>query len=248
MNFIDIFQEYSINGYAKIGNVLDSDLSQSILKEIKNSKDTVTYFDNKNIIRRIEKVYNKGNKLNQLNNKILDILYNIFSEKYIIFKDKYNAKPPGGEGFYPHYDGIFNWENQQGEIKDGWYEYCPEFINVLVALDDTNDLNGTIEVAKIDNSSFDTLISKTKKNGTPEILEDIAKTLEFEKINLNRGDGVIFSHKCPHRSAINKTNKSRRIIYYTYNSLKYGDNYNNYFEDKLTSNPEKKIHKALSSK
>ena len=27
----------------------------------------------------------------------------------LIFKDKFNLKPPGGEGFYAHYDGIFKW-------------------------------------------------------------------------------------------------------------------------------------------
>ena len=35
----------------------------------------------------------------------------------MIFKDKFNAKPPGGDGFYAHFDGIFNFVNQNNEKK-----------------------------------------------------------------------------------------------------------------------------------
>ena len=35
----------------------------------------------------------------------------LFEKKFTIFKDKYNAKPPKGEGFYAHYDGIFYFKN-----------------------------------------------------------------------------------------------------------------------------------------
>ena len=59
----------------------------------------------------------------------------MFSKEYVIFKDKYNAKPPGGEGFYTHYDGVFNWVNSKGDNKNGWYEYANNFVNILVAID-----------------------------------------------------------------------------------------------------------------
>ena len=34
---------------------------------------------------------------------------------FLIFKDKYNAKPPGGKGFFPHFDGIFEFKDQEFE-------------------------------------------------------------------------------------------------------------------------------------
>jgi len=248
MNYKSIFKEYSSKGYAKIGNVIDVEEIQVLIKEINNTAGVITYFDNNSIIRRIEKFYNKGIYLSKLNDKITKLLSDIFSEEYVIFKDKYNSKPPGGEGFYAHYDGIFHWVSEQGKTKNGWYEYSPEYVNVLIAFDDSDDLNGTIELAKINDFSFDVLLSRTKNNGTPEILEEIAENLKFEKINLNRGDAVIFSHKCPHRSGKNNSGLSRRILYYTYNEIRFGNNYNRYFEEKLTSNPGLNIDKALSSK
>ena len=41
----------------------------------------------------------------------------IFNDKFVIFKDKYNAKPPGGDGFYPHFDGIFKFTNSKNKKK-----------------------------------------------------------------------------------------------------------------------------------
>jgi hypothetical protein len=77
-----------------------SKLSISVLKdEIKVAKNIDKYFDENGTIRRIERLYNKGVKLNEVNNKIINQLNNIFGEPYVIFKDKFNAKPPGGRGF-----------------------------------------------------------------------------------------------------------------------------------------------------
>ena len=57
------------------------------------------YYDRIGHIRRIE-LYDKSANLKQLNKKILNLLKKIFKENFYIFKDKYNAKPPNGEGFY----------------------------------------------------------------------------------------------------------------------------------------------------
>ncbi len=47
--------------------------------------------------------------------------------------------------------------------KRGWYEYSNKFINCLVALDNCNKKNGTIELAKSDNLSFENLIKIQNK-------------------------------------------------------------------------------------
>ena len=42
-----------------------------------------------------------------LNEKIIKFLKLELGNDYLLFKDKVNFKPSGGEGFYAHYDGIF---------------------------------------------------------------------------------------------------------------------------------------------
>ena len=67
------------------------------------------------ISEAVEKLYNKGKNLKLLNKKILKLMIKIFNDKFVIFKDKYNAKPPGGDGFYPHFDGIFKFTNSKNK-------------------------------------------------------------------------------------------------------------------------------------
>jgi hypothetical protein len=240
----NILKEYSLNGYFTIKNVFSSTDIYDLKNEIKVADNVDKYFDKNGEIRRIERIFNKGKKLNFLNEEIIKILKNIFKEDYIIFKDKFNAKPPGGEGFFAHYDGIFMFKNEKNLNKKGWYEYSDHFINVLVALDICNKNNGTIEISKIHNDNFNNLLLNTKNNGTPDLLEEIESKLIFETIELNPGDIVIFSNQCPHRSKKNYSNYSRGTLYYTYTLEKLGSFYEKYFEDK--KNSKNKTSKSLS--
>jgi ectoine hydroxylase-related dioxygenase (phytanoyl-CoA dioxygenase family) len=230
------------NGFFVCKNVFDKDFIQKILEDIKTAKDTIKYFDSQKNLRRAEKLYNKSDSLKKLNEVISLHLKTIFQKDFIIFKDKFNAKPPGGDGFFAHFDGIFNFTNENDEKKRGWYEYGNFFINALVALDVCNIDNGTIELSKFHDGNFEDLIKKTKKDGTPALDKQIEKNLHFEPINLNIGDMIVFSNKCPHRSKKNNTNLDRRILYYTYTLSEYGSKYDLYFKDKEKSkNPSKAL-------
>tara|TARA_B100001540_G_scaffold35880_1_gene31833 strand:- start:425 stop:1168 length:744 start_codon:yes stop_codon:yes gene_type:complete len=235
MNIKNFKQQYDQNGFFIVKNAVKKKVVLKILKEINLSRNTEIYFDRKNKIRRIEKIYNKGLNLKKINNFFLSFLNKIFGKKFFIFKDKFNAKPPGGEGFYAHYDGVFKFRDKNNKIKNGWYNYGKVFINVLLALDDSNKKNGTIELAKYDKSSFSILLENTKKDGTPNILKSVERSKKFKPIELNKGDIVIFSNTCAHRSKKNKSNINRRSLYYTYSLKKYGFNYNKYFLDKKNS-------------
>jgi hypothetical protein len=107
------------DGYFVCENIFDINFVQKILEDIDKAKNTVKYFDNKNNLRRIEKLFDKGEFLKDLNNKILSVLKEIFDEDFIIFKDKFNAKPPGGEGFFAHFDGVFNFIDENNKKKMG---------------------------------------------------------------------------------------------------------------------------------
>ena len=99
-------KEYNKKGYFVIKNVIKKNFIKKILNEIYQAKNVDKYKDSQGNLRRIERLYNKGKSLKSLNLKILGLLDKIFQEKFVIFKDKFNAKPPGGDGFYAHFDGI----------------------------------------------------------------------------------------------------------------------------------------------
>lgn len=222
-------------GFFTCKDIFDKKFISDVISEIDNAKNTIKYFDNNKNLRRVEKLYDKGNSLSLLNKKISMILNDVLNEEFTIFKDKFNAKPPGGGGFFAHYDGIFKFTNQYNNKKNGWYEYGNFFVSALVALDNCNEKNGTIEISDAHKGDFDTLLKNTKNDGTPAIKKEIEDKTEFKLINLEIGDLLIFLHTCPHRSNKNNSNENRRIIYYTYTPKKYGSKYEQYFKDKESS-------------
>ena len=237
-------ETYNKIGFLIIKDVIKPNVINKIVKEINNAKNTVKYFDRNNQLRRVEKLYNKGEHLLELHNKFTKILKLIFDKNFLIFKDKYNAKPPGGEGFFAHYDGVFKFIDKNGFSKNGWYEYTNFFINILIALDPCNKKNGTIEIAKKHEGSFEELLLNTKQDGSPDLLTEIEKKNNFKIIKLKPGDMVIFSNLCPHRSKKNLSKKDRKTLYYTYSLKEEGWLYERYFKDKLNS--KNKNSKSLS--
>ena len=55
--------------------------------------------------------------------------------------DKLNLKSPGGYGFDPHIDGHFLWKDKTNNLRKGWKHYASNFLNVVVQLDITNEVN-----------------------------------------------------------------------------------------------------------
>ena len=96
-SFLELKKKLDIDGYFVFKNFLSKDFISSLIEEIHNAPNTVKYLDNSNNLRRIEKLYNKGKNLIDLNKKISILLKDIFNKDFIL--DKYNIKPPGGEGF-----------------------------------------------------------------------------------------------------------------------------------------------------
>ncbi len=235
MNNANYREKFDKDGYFKIKNFLNKNEISNAMSEIDKSPDVDTFKDKNNLIRRVERFYNKGEYLNLINNKFIKLINDILNLKVLIFKDKLNLKPPGGEGFKAHYDGVFYFKDFENNRKKGWYDYGDIFVNILVAIDDCNEENGTIELAKSDNEPFQKLIKKVKNFETAELLDEVEQKHSFEKIDLYSGDLVVFKNTCPHRSSKNNSNTSRRILYYTYLDEKFGNQYDKYFEDKKLS-------------
>jgi len=227
--------EYSKHGYTIVKKIFSKDMAKDISDEINVAVNVKKYYDQKGTLRRIERVFDKGKTLKNINDNILILLSKIFEKDFTIFKDKCNAKPPGGEGFYAHYDGIFLFKNSCGNQEKGWYKYTDFFVNVLIALDDCNIDNGTIEIADAHKGSYDELLLNTKQDGTPDLIKDIEDSIDFKPIELKSGEIVVFSNTCPHRSKKNTSNIDRKTLYYTYSLLKDGSFYEKYFKDKENS-------------
>ncbi|MFT4516851.1 MAG: ectoine hydroxylase-related dioxygenase (phytanoyl-CoA dioxygenase family) [Gammaproteobacteria bacterium] len=236
MNIKEAYKkDFETKGYCVIKNAINISSIPQIFNEIENAKNTEVYTDKKGNLRRVERLYDKGKKLLELNLAVSNLLHEIFNEKFLIFKDKYNAKPPGGEGFFAHYDGVFIFNDKNKIDQEGWYKYTDFFINALVALDKCTKDNGTIEVSRKHEGSFSDLLQNTKMNGTPDLLKELEDALDFELIELNPGDLVLFSNACPHRSKKNKSDINRRTLYYTYTKEVSGSFYEEYFGDKKDS-------------
>tara|TARA_B100001063_G_C16725080_1_gene535902 strand:- start:659 stop:1405 length:747 start_codon:yes stop_codon:yes gene_type:complete len=232
------FDEYNEVGYFKIKNFLEKNEVSKIELELEKclkNKGILKYKDKNGKIRRIEKIYDKGKFLKQFDLNVKKLLKKIFQKKYSIFKDKLNIKPPGGEGFFAHYDGIFKFKNKNNKILNGWYEYSDNFINILLAINSCNKKNGTIELAKATDGNFYNLLKNTNKDGSPNLKKSYESKLNFKHIDLEVGDIIIFSNKCPHRSKKNKSNKNRKTLYYTYTISKSMNLYKKYFLDKVSS-------------
>ena len=231
----NILNDFNKNGFVKIENVFDKPFIDNVMGEIENLTDVDTYNDSKGILRRVERVYNKGEHLKELGLVIKKKLKDIFGSNFNIFKDKFNYKPPGGEGFFCHYVGVFYFNDLNNNKKKGWYEYADYFVNVGIPIDQCTEESGTLEMSQIHKLPFEKLILNTKNNGTPQLLENIEKKLDFQTLNLNIGDIAIFSNLTPHRSKQNNSTISRRILYYTYVPEKFGNLYEKYFFDKKNS-------------
>ena len=243
----NILKDYNKNGFVKIENVFDKLFINNIIGEVENLTDVDTYRDSSDKLRRVERVYNKGKYLKELGLVVKQKLKDIFGYNFNIFKDKYNFKPPGGEGFFCHYDGVFYFHDSDNNKKKGWYEYADYFLTVGIAIDSCNEDNATLEISQIHNLPFEKLILNTKNDGTPVLLESVEKKLDFQILNFNIGDIAIFSNLAPHRSKKNNSSVSRRMLFYTYTPEKFGNNYEKYYFDKKNSKNKKNARGEIIS-
>ena len=212
--FVGIDQYFSENEVNEI---------KKAVAEVKKLDGVDLYLDRSNLMRRIENFIFKNSSLVKINSQIVGVLSKLTSKDQNLFKDKVNFKPPNGEGFNAHYDGIFQFKTKDGVLKNGWYEYASEFNTVLICLDDFTIENGTLEISNSHSGNFNTLLRNTKGNGSPDLKDDLVKDLSFYPVLAKAGSLVIFKHNCPHRSSPNFTLNDRSSLYLTYNNSKDGN-------------------------
>lgn len=179
--------------------------------------------DGSKILQRIENFtqYNKG--MDQLLNgeKLLGMVSSLFQERAVLYKEKINYKLPGGSGFAPHQD-----------ISAGWWMYGQTLhISALVTIDEAHEANGCLEV--VYGKHKDGKLAPDWK----EIPQEVCDQLKWVPTPTLPGDVVFFDSYVPHRSAPNRTDKPRRVLYATYAKLSEGDYRDKYYADKRLSFP-----------
>jgi len=144
----------------------------------------------------------------------------LFGEPAVLFKEKINFKLPGGDGFKEHQD-----------VQAGWDDYAALHITAMIAIDATNAENGSLE-----------MIPGLHRQGmlgemwAPLTDEDTGHR-PYAAVHCQPGDAIFFDSYAPHRSAPNRTNKARRVLYITYNKASAGDHREAYYRDKHRNYP-----------
>jgi ectoine hydroxylase-related dioxygenase (phytanoyl-CoA dioxygenase family) len=171
------------------------------------------------IICRIENIAANHAGFARLTEALRSPVGQLLGEDAVLFKEKINFKMPGGDGFKPHQDS-----------QAGWEAYASYFINVLVCIDEATEENGCVRVA-----------AGHHKRGLfrpwEPLTEDDMAGMEFVSCPTRPGDLVFFDSYAPHASEPNRSERTRRLYYVTYNRASEGDHLARYYADKHKSYP-----------
>lgn len=139
--------------------------------------------------------------------RLLEIVGALYGEPACLFKDKLIFKAPGSLGYKLHQDYI------------SWKSFPTSFVTAIVAIDAADATNGATEVFP----GYHLEGCLTPRDGMYHQLADDAIDLSKGVVlDLASGDVAIFSGYTPHRSAPNRSSRSRRLLYLSYNALSEG--------------------------
>jgi hypothetical protein len=139
--------------------------------------------------------------------RILTIVAALFGEPACLFKDKLIFKPPGAQGYALHQDYI------------SWKSFPTSFTTVIVAIDSCDASNGATEVFPGCHQRGCMTPPDGMYHELPPGSVDLSTSV---MLKLQPGDIAVFSGYTPHRSAPNRSEQFRRLLYLSYNALSDG--------------------------
>ncbi|PWT86607.1 MAG: hypothetical protein C5B57_00765 [Blastocatellia bacterium] len=139
--------------------------------------------------------------------QLLAIVSALYGEPACLFKDKLIFKPAGAQGYKLHQDHI------------SWTSFPTTFLTVIVAIDSADASNGATEVFPGYHHQGYLSPRDGMYHELPESVVDPSKRVILE---LAAGDIAIFSGYTPHRSGPNRSSRSRRLLYLSYNAFSDG--------------------------
>jgi putative nucleotidyltransferase with HDIG domain len=147
---------------------------------------------------------------------MMALLEPLMGEPAVLFKEKINFKLPGGAGFRAHQDApAFAAFGQRYHIT------------VLLTIDPSNRANGGLEMS--DPVEVGEILDQ-EPDGT--LARGLEAELPWRPLDLPEGSLVLFDSYIPHRSPDNRSDRSRRSLYVTYNRRSDGERRNDYYTDK----------------
>lgn len=139
--------------------------------------------------------------------RVFDIVGQLYGEEACLFKDKLIFKPPGATGYGLHQDYI------------GWKSFPKSFVTVLIPIDPSDAENGATEVFPGYHKAGYLSPIDGEYHELPLSTVDESKGIKLE---LAPGDIAIFGGMTPHRSAANRSSRWRRQLYLSYNAISDG--------------------------
>lgn len=174
------------------------------------------------ILCRVENFvpYHEGFRRLITERRLQQAVSELLGEPAVLFKDKINFKLPGGDGFRAHQD-----------VQAGWDDFADLHITAMVAIDETSEANGSLEM--IPGLHRRGLLGRKWAPLTDEETDNAA----YLPVHCQPGDAVFFDSFAPHRSAPNRTDQARRVLYITYNRASAGDSRERYYAEKRRNYP-----------
>lgn len=180
--------------------------------------------------------------------RLVEIIKNATGLEVNLFKDKCNAKNPGGGAFQPHQDVI------------AYDSFKPNFhITVAVFLDAANYKNGCLNFPVnylSDLCDLDVPMKPTPVGPRPilpsiqggphhgSITPEVTEQIRWREVAANVGDVVLFDSYVPHCSYRNTSDQSRRALFFTFNLQEDGTYYEDYYSMKRAEYANPKFHVA----
>jgi len=149
-------------------------------------------------------------------NRALSLLEALHSEPYILFKEKINYKLSGGGGFPPHQDA-------PAYIQFGQVSH----VTIMPTVDATTLENGCLFVVPKSHAAG---ILPQESNAT--ISPSWCAEQQWVPVECKAGSILVFGAFLAHKSGPNETDKARRNVYLTYNSVVEGDKRQTYYDEK----------------
>jgi 2-aminoethylphosphonate dioxygenase len=137
----------------------------------------------------------------------------LVGEPIVLYKEKINYKLSGGAGFQPHQDAPA-------------YPHIDNHLTCMIAVDDSTVENGCLEVVPGLHGG------PLREDGDGCIHPDVTATFDWVPLEMAAGDILWFHSKTPHRSGPNRSDRTRRAFFLTYNAASEGDRRERYYADK----------------
>jgi ectoine hydroxylase-related dioxygenase (phytanoyl-CoA dioxygenase family) len=154
--------------------------------------------------------------------RAIECLAQLLDEPPVLFKEKINYKLPHCRPDKLHQDQAA-----------GWNRYCDFFITMAVAVDANRKDNAALSFMSSGNYERALMTAEWQpltEDDPPYSPED-----EYVLLEADPGDVIFFDCYVPHGSPANKSDRSRRNIFLTFNRQSDGDMRAQYYEDKWAS-------------